>query len=256
MRQYNTLSIVIAAFNDEDVIKDALESASWANEIIVVIAKESSDSTLKIAKSYTDKIFFSKNHLGIQRKLGISNAHGEWILVLDTDERVSQALQHEIKEALQGSKFNGYYAPFGNYFLGHKVKWGNQDYEKRRLFRKDKGKIENLKIHPEIIIEEPVSHLKGKILHYSFRSISQTLKKFTYYAWVEAPLLFAKSERIHLKKLTLYPLHMFWSIFVEDQGWRDGIWGLGLDLCFTYYEFARYWFLFIYGQKHSQVVRN
>ena len=54
-----------------------------------------------------------------------------------------------------------------------------------------------------------------------------------------------KTEKPSLWKIGIYPLHMFLSIFVEGEGWRDGLWGFGLALCFTYYEFARYYFLFL-----------
>lgn len=237
------LSIVIAASNDEDIIEDALKSIYGLGEIVVVISKLSKDTTQSISKIYTSNIYFTENHLGRQRQLGIARSSGDWILILDTDERLSSELRNEIKSVLTKSLYNGYYLSYENHFLNHPLRWSNQHYSKKRLFKKNEGKIENLKVHPEIIISEPIGILQGKILHYSFRSISQTLRKFTYYAKMEAPELYKKGERTNLKKLTMYPAHMFWTIFVVDEGWKDSIWGLGLALCFTYYEFARYVFL-------------
>lgn len=234
------LSVIIAAFNDEKQIGNTLKSVSWVDEIIVVLAKSSIDATKEIAEKYKARIFLSENNLGIQRNIGILNSQGKWILILDTDEVISESLRLEILKKLNTSDYNGYYIPFKNHFLGHKLEWGNQKYEKRRIFKKNLGLVENLKVHPEVIIKPPVGHLNGEILHYSFRSVGQTVRKFTYYASVEAPLLYKKGERTNLKKLILYPLHMFWSLFIEEKGYRDGIWGFGLAMCFMYYEFAKY----------------
>ena len=130
--------------------------------------------------------------------------------------------------------------PYRNYFLGHGMKASYLKYSKTRFFKKDFVFVTSVPIHEEVYSKFKKGYLKGNILHYSFRSVGQTLRKFTYYASVEAPLLFRKGERTNLKKLTLYPLHMFWSLFIKEKGYRDGIWGFGLAMCFMYYEFAKY----------------
>ena len=244
----NRVSIIMAAGNDEDVIEDALASATWADEIIVVLSEHSKDKTKRIASRYTEKIYITKNHLGYQRNYGIQKSTGDWILILDTDERVPFDLKMELTQRLNEAKYVGYFIPYKNYFLGHPIKWGNQSYKKLRLFKKNQGVIENLKTHPEIAVKGATGNLKSSLKHYSFRSIPQILNKFTYYAREDVDRL-RKSEKPTIWKLVIYPLHMFWAIFVEGEGWRDGIWGLGVALCFTYYEFARYYFLLLYRLK-------
>ena len=243
----SNISTVIAAYQDENIIDDALKSVTWTDEIIVIFANNTVDKSPEIAKLYTKKIYYSPNDLGQQRNVGIYQAISKWILILDTDERVSNGLKNELLKisASENNIQNGYYIPFENHFLNRRLKWGNQNYSKKRFFKKEKGHVEFSKIHPEIIIENPVGKLRNSIIHYSFRSLGQTLEKFTYYASVEAEELFKIGERVNLKKLTLYPLHMFWAIFVKDEGYRDGVWGLGLALCFTYYEFAKYFLLLV-----------
>src|SRR3989344_8494827 len=98
------LTIIIAANNDETIIEEALKSASWVDEIIVVLADTSVDQTEQIAKRFTEKVYTSENHLGKQRNLGINKSFGEWIFILDTDERISTPLQKEIKLVLQSIK--------------------------------------------------------------------------------------------------------------------------------------------------------
>lgn len=237
------LAVIIAAGNDETIIVNTFKSISWVDDIIVVVSEDSTDGTKWLAKLYTSRVFVSPNHLGMQRNYGVKKSFHKWILIQDTDEQIIDSLRVEIENAIQLRGYSGFNIPYDNHFLGHQIKNGGQSYSKTRLFRKDKVRIENLLIHPEIKLSGKIGKLKNPILHYSFRSVPQTLKKFTRYARIEAGMKYEKGERVSLKKLTLYPAHMFWSMFVEDHCYKDGIWGFGLTLCFAYMEFMRYFFL-------------
>lgn len=244
------LSIVTIVRDEEKQLREFLRSITWVDEVVVV-ANNSPDETVAIAKQFTDKVFIkNETNLGILKSIGISKATGAWILVLDTDERVSDQLRSDIQTILtKGTAFDGFSIPYQNHFLGHRLTAKAQRYSKTRLFHAGRGTILPNPVHEEMSVKGKIGSLKGKIFHYSFRSIPQVVRKFTYYAKIEAPLLFAKGERTNFKKLTLYPLHMFWSIFVEDEGWHDGVWGFGLAICFAYYELARYFCLLLVQLK-------
>ena len=246
------LSVVTIAKNEEKYIEDFLQAVRWADEIIVV-DNGSKDRTIEIAKRYTGKIFSNtESNLGLLKQFALSKATKDWIIVLDVDELVSEALSVEIKNVLsQKTPFDGFSIPYTNFFLGHHMQTKMLEYAKIRLFKRGRGSVAPNPIHEEMIIQGHIGYLKGKILHYSFRSLSQVIKKFIYYAKLESPSLFAKKERTIIQKLTLYPAHMFWAIFVKDEGWRDGIWGFLLALCFAYYEFARYYFLWLYASRQK-----
>ncbi|KAB2850534.1 MAG: glycosyltransferase family 2 protein, partial [Ignavibacterium sp.] len=96
MQTKNKISAVIITGNEEKNIKDCLQSVTWADEIIVVDS-ESIDNTVKIAKEFTDKVFVQK-WLGYakQKSYAISLAKNEWVISLDADERVTEALKDEI----------------------------------------------------------------------------------------------------------------------------------------------------------------
>jgi len=51
-----TLSVIIITKNEENAIRDCLESVKWATEIIV-LDSGSTDGTVAICKQYTDKVF-------------------------------------------------------------------------------------------------------------------------------------------------------------------------------------------------------
>ena len=76
------LSAVISTYNSAHVIKECLESLSFADEIVVV-DHESKDETVRIARKYTKHIFSQPNDpqkIDLQKNYGFTKAKGDWIL--------------------------------------------------------------------------------------------------------------------------------------------------------------------------------
>lgn len=98
------LTIIVLAHNEEDNLPDCLKSASFADEIIVVDSN-STDRTVDIAKSFGAKVLQRdlNNDYGAQRNFAISNATYEWIFMLDSDERITDELAHEIKICVESN---------------------------------------------------------------------------------------------------------------------------------------------------------
>ena len=247
------ISICTVVKNEEKHISEFLKHYEWADEIIMV-DNQSTDKTIEITRVFIPNIYTNnEKSLGMLKRFVLSKATKDWILLVDIDELVSCELKKEIKDILShGPKYDAYAIPYKNHFLGHALKSKAQTYSKVRLFRRNKGSVTLDPVHEEVVIKGKVSNLKEEINHYSFRSLPQVFSKFTRYAQVEAKLYSAKGEKVSLKKFTLYPLHMFWSIFVEDEGYEDGIYGFMLALCFAYYEFARYFFLLFTPRKSAR----
>ena len=87
------LSVVVIAKNEELRIENCLSSVSWADEIILV-DDESTDKTIEIAQRYNAKIFRRKMDVeGIHRNWAYAQARNEWVLSLDSDERITPELR-------------------------------------------------------------------------------------------------------------------------------------------------------------------
>lgn len=241
----NKLSVVSVIQNEEKQIEDFLNNIKWVNELVLV-DNLSTDNTVSKARKFTTKIYSNaETNLGLLKRFALKMASGDWILLLDADERISKKLKREIISVLRtGTKYDAFSIPYQNHFLGHRLTSKGQQYSKVRLFRKSAGSVLAEPVHEEVVIKGKIGNLSSYIFHYSFRTIYQTLRKFTDYARVESTMFIKRGVNVHLKQLLLYPLHMFWSIFVEGEGWKDGVWGFGVAVCFAYYEFARYYFLF------------
>lgn len=241
------LSLSMITLNAEETLARTLDSVQGLVNEIVIIDSYSTDKTVEIAKKYKAKIYTNKYiGEGTQRNLGLDKVSGDWVLVLDDDEVVSPELKEEILEITNKKQaYNGFKIPYQNFFLGKPISHGGEYYEMLRLFKKEFGVATNVQVHSQYQLKTgEVGLLKNKIHHYSYRSISQLFKKFTDYSFREARKKLINGEKTSLKKITMYPAHMFWARFVEDKGYKDGLFRIPLDLAFAYMEFLTYFLMF------------
>ena len=92
----NSLSVVIITKNEEKFIGDAIQSAKFANEVLI-LDSNSSDKTCEIALKMGARV---EQHdwlgFGKQKNLAVKLAVNDWVFVLDSDERITEELQIEI----------------------------------------------------------------------------------------------------------------------------------------------------------------
>ncbi len=244
----NNISLIVIAYNSEKTIEKTFQSVQGLVSEIILVDNYSKDKTREIAKKYQAKIvLYSRKNRGVQCQLGINKAKNDWVLILDSDEALSTELRREIKKEIinkEKIQYDGFYLPFQAHYFGKKLYYGGEDYKKLILFNKKKGKILPLPIHYVCQIHSgKIGQLKNKVDHYSYRNFFEIFQKFTVYAVEEAKLKLKAGEKSSLKKIILYPLHMFYARFIKDKGYRDGLWRIPLDLGFAYMEFLTYFLL-------------
>jgi len=191
-----TISALVLAKNEEEMIEGCLKQLTFADEIVIV-DQDSVDNTLRIAKKYTDKIFKSSaNDFAQNRNTLKDQAKGKWLLYVDADERLPQELITEIKNAISKNEFSAFYIPRKNYVLGKWVRHGGwwPDYAPR-LFKK--AKIEKWEgvVHESPQVSGEIGYLKTPIEHLSARSMSQMFSKSIKWAKIESDLFLAHGHR-------------------------------------------------------------
>jgi glycosyltransferase involved in cell wall biosynthesis len=236
------LSCYFIVKDAEKTLQRALKSVKSVADEIIIIDDGSKDSSPSIAKKYGAKVVsFINPSEGEKRKFALEQCKYDWVLCMDADEEISPELATDIKKVLEKPEKDGYIIPFLNHFLGHPLRYGGENYAILRLFRKSKADLENTPIHAFHHLPEAQSgRLEGYILHYSYQSLWQVYSKFTNYAFREAHKRIAKGEKSSLKKITMYPVHMFWARYIEDKGYKDGLIRIPLDLGFAYMEWLMY----------------
>lgn len=223
-----TISVVLATFNEEKNLPDCLESVrDFADEIIVVDG-ESSDKTVEIAQKYNAKIKVTTNKpiFHINKQMAIDMASSDWILQLDADERVSEELREEILKALNSTKFNGYWIPRKNWFLGRFLTKGGQypDYT-LRLYRNGKGRLPQLSVHEQAEVEGKVGYLKNPLIHIADPSFKRYIKRWDRYTNLIAKEIEDKNIGYNpifaIKYLFILPIWWFLLTYIRHKGFVD-----------------------------------
>jgi tetratricopeptide (TPR) repeat protein len=106
------------AKNEEEYITECLESVkSLVDDIVIVLADDSTDKTEEIARRYNANIIRHKwnNDFSEERNLSLKEAIGDWILVLDADELVSQKDIEVIRRITEDKELSGAFLLQRNY---------------------------------------------------------------------------------------------------------------------------------------------
>lgn len=227
------LSVVLATFNEEANIRRCLESVLDISEEIIIVDGTSTDRTVEISISLGAKVTVTENlaNFHINKQIAIDMATKDWVLQLDADEIVSEALAREIKEILESPrKENGFWIPRKNFFLGRFLMKGGQypDYTVR-LYKNGKGRLPQKDVHEQAVVEGKVGHLKNPLIHYPYKSFSDYIEK-----WSRYNKLIATQIKGELKgKKTIYkiffgfgylvlkPSHWLFTTFLRHKGFYD-----------------------------------
>jgi glycosyltransferase involved in cell wall biosynthesis len=224
------ISAVIITFNEEDRLPDALASLGGVADEIVVVDSYSSDRTAEIARQAGAAVYQNRfEDYGRQKNFALSKAGNEWILNLDADERVSDELKksiRELKENQPPENVAAFAIQRKTFYLERWIRHsGWYPDRKVRLFRK-KGAAWQGRIHERLLVDGVVSPMSGAILHYTYRDISDHVRRLNRYStFLAEEIVRSRKNFLYLRLLVLPPVtflrHYLWRL-----GFLDGFAGL------------------------------
>lgn len=236
------LSVVVLTKNEENNIRECLESVKgWADEIIVV-DDFSTDKTVEAAQGLADKIFLKKMEVeGTHRNWAYAQAKNSWVLSLDADEKVTPELREEILKTTPGTDFACFSIPLRNYIGGYWVRYGGwYPAGKVRLFRKEKFKYEEVVVHPRIEVNGKCGHLRRDIVHKGYPDFEHFLASLNRQTTLEAQKWITTGRQMSGGRITWRAIDRFFRRFVGKQGWRDGFIGFMVAFFDTLYQIMSY----------------
>ncbi|MBW1992354.1 MAG: glycosyltransferase family 2 protein [Deltaproteobacteria bacterium] len=239
------LSVTIIALNQEENIVPCLESAAFADEIVLVDTG-STDRTVELARGFTDRIFtVDWRGFGATKNFALEQATGDWIFSLDTDERVPPALRQEILEVVcNNGPLAGYRVPRKNYFCGRWVRRAGWYPDLTlRLFRRGQGRFREREVHEEVVVDGPVGELKTPLEHYSYHSISEYVARMDRYARLAARELAKAGRRPLAGELFWRPFLTFVQRYFLKLGVLEGRTGYTVSVLAGMYTFLKYYYL-------------
>ncbi|MCJ7792456.1 MAG: glycosyltransferase family 2 protein [Candidatus Marinimicrobia bacterium] len=243
----NKISVCIATFNEEENLKDCLDSVKWAEEIVIVDG-QSTDKTVALAKKYTDKVIIRKNPLmfHLNKQKAFAAATQDWILYLDADERVSEKLKKEILAVVKKKSYQGFWLPRKNIIFGqwikHSLWW--PDYQ-LRLFRRGKAFLPCKSVHEQPKLTGKAGYLKNPLIHQSYQTVTEYVERLNHlYTENNLRVFLREKKKIHWYDALRFPAEDFLATFFARKGYRDGLHGLVLSLLqafSSFITFAKLW---------------
>lgn len=242
MRQHPPISAAIITFNEETRIADCIKSLSWADEIVVVDS-HSTDGTGGVVGSFPNTKLIERDWEGHvkQKNFALNATAHEWVISLDSDERVSQRLRGEILEAMRNPRAEGYSMPrkvfYINRWIGH---CGWYPARKVRLVKKSKAAWEGVDPHDALVVSGKVEKLYGDVYHLSFDSVNDHFNTIDNFTRIGAREAFNRGKRSNLLDVTARPLFTFLKMYVFKLGFLDGVPGLIICGLSAFHTFTKY----------------
>lgn len=220
------LSVVVIALNAAAQLPDCLASVAFADEV-VVIDSGSTDDTAEVAARYGARVIINAwLGFGRQKQFAVEQAAHDWVLCLDTDERVSPELAASVMRTLNAPVAPVYRMARRNRFLGRWLRHGEgyPDWSVR-LFDRRRARWSDDPVH-EKVLGAPVGTLEGDLLHESAQDLSSYLEKQNRYTTLAAAELHRQGHRAGMAEIALAPLVRFFKFYLLRLGFLDGLPGL------------------------------
>lgn len=240
------LSVTIITLNEEYNIRRCIESVVGFADEIIVVDSGSTDKTEAIVKELGATFVYNKwpGHKQ-QKNFAIDRAKHEWILSLDADEWIDEALASEIQSILASdAQINSniaYQIDRKTMFLGEFVQVWSPDWIVR-LFRKDHGSFGGTNPHDVVILNDGIlkKSLSNKFYHESYRSLAQFFLRNMSYSAIAAASMRKKGRKFSILKLIFSPQWAFFKKLFIKSAWKDGFRGFIIAITTFFYVFARY----------------
>ena len=240
-----TLSVSVVAMNEAHDIRDCLESVRGLAMETIVFDSGSTDGTPALCRELGARVFETDwPGDGPQKNRALAEATGDWVLCLDADERVGEALRREIERLLdEGSPHAAFSTPrrssFCGQFMNHSGWWPDRII---RLFRRGSARFTDVRTHTHLIIDGTTGTLNGSIIHIAIGDLYEALDKANSYSTSGALTMAENGKRSSLRKAIGKGLWAFLRTYLLRRGFLDGRRGFMLAVANaegTYYRYAK-----------------
>lgn len=236
------ITATIIAFDEERNIARAIESLRCCDEILVVDSG-STDRTVELAQNLGARVI-EANWRGYsqQKNWAAEQAQHDWVLSLDADEALSEALEAEIWNLKKsGPQYDGYSMPRLARYMGRWILHsGWYPDRKLRLYDRRKARWVGDFVHERVTVDGHVGELESNILHFTCESLSEHIKTMERYTTLAAQEIAGRKIPVPVWKVLLDPPWTFFKTFVLQLGFLDGREGLNIAYMAAFYTFLKY----------------
>lgn len=227
-RPVSSISAVVLARDEEEMLPGCLRSLAFADEIVVGIDSRTTDATTAIAQDAAAVVLsLDFENFSAARNCALEKASSEWVLFVDADERVPVELAEEIitRTRAASQETLAFRIPRHNYFYGRLMEHGGWMSEAPiRLARRGAFRFEG-DVHEVLTPTSPggIADLSGPLIHFTHRSVAESLRKDWAYTDLGARRLLAEgAPQVTTGRMLLRAGKVFLRRFVFKRAWRDG----------------------------------
>jgi glycosyltransferase involved in cell wall biosynthesis len=241
------ITATIITFNEASNVREAVESVSWANEVLVVDS-ESTDETREIAEECGARVV-SRPWPGFaaQKQFAADEARHDWIFSLDADERVSDELRHSIEDLLytdEAKLADGYRVARRSFYMNRWIRGGGwyPDYQ-LRLYHRGRGRWRGAHVHESVKMDEGAraETLAGDLLHYSVRDAAHHHRMIgERYAPLAALQMFEQGRKTSALRIAAAGPAAFVRSYLLKGGFRDGLAGFSIATFAAHHAFLKH----------------
>jgi glycosyltransferase involved in cell wall biosynthesis len=240
------VTVTIITRDESQHIAAAIDSASWADEVLVVDSG-STDDTVAIATAKGVRVM-SRTWPGYvdQKNYAASVATHDWIFSLDADERITPALAEEVQRVVASNPAErAFRVPRVTFHLGRWVRTTDfyPDHQ-TRLYDRRAARWQGKYVHESVVADGPGGQLTHELQHYSYRDLSDHLDRINQYSTLAARQMYEGGRRAGAFDLLIHPPAAFLRNYLLRGGFADGGAGLTLSLINAYsvlVKFAKLW---------------
>ena len=242
MNEKVPLSVAIITKDEAKNIPACLESARFADQV-VVMDSGSTDDTVKIASNSGCDVFVEEwRGFGRQKQFAIDKCKHRWVLVLDADERIPSETAVAIGDIVSKGSDDvaGYSFPRKNWFQGRWIRhlWGRDRIV--RLFQKDLGRMTPATVHESVEVNGHVEALDVPIEHFTESDLSRILIKIDHYSTLGAQETFDEGRKSSVCSAFFRAVFTFLQCYFLRLGILDGPQGLTLSITDAVNKFFKY----------------
>lgn len=218
------LTVIIIVKNEAENLQRCLQALDWVDEMII-LDSGSTDETVSIAKTFTDKVFTTDwCGYGIQKQRALEKAAGKWVISLDADEIMTPELKSEILKSIQTEKYDAYCIPILLNFFDKQLYHSASPKKHIRLFKREGARFSPNIVHESISLPTgaKVGHLKGHLVHYSYQDVSHALQKMNAYSSFSAKHRLQSRAAPSFIKVVMGSWWMFFRFYFIQKGFLEG----------------------------------
>lgn len=219
------ISVYIIAYNEAAKVAATIESAQWADEIIVVDSW-STDGTPEIAAKLGARVVqVDFKGFGDLRNQAIAACSHEWIFSLDADERCTPEVAQEIRAITNDpAAADAYWMPRRNFFMGRWIKHSGwyPNFRQPQLFRKGKMSYDLQPVHEGYVLhgDKPIGTLQHAIWQFPFKNMAEVMHKANRYSTLGAEKI--KHKEISMGTALTHGIWSFLKHYIFKLGFLDG----------------------------------